>query len=304
MKKIYIKNHPPSHGAGFWIYRGYESAWKSLGYEVEFFDNLEEIRDEGCDIMTTDATANLSNIDILKKANRVYLYVQPTSFPDPWGRHPNFQSLCAQETRDILNAQDNVFQWTFGEVTDYHTLWNNPSTIPLAYDNLNYNKNIDNKVDYDVCFIGGVANNGFNEKISIMVDHLKAFKQEHDKTGIKCGFFVGQNLSHIQEEKVISSSKVCINIHDAYQRELGLDTNERTFKTLGLNGILVSDQVTQLNTLFPDVPTSSDPEQMVSLVKEVMSYSDDKLNKIREKNIENILSNHTYLSRAKYMEKL
>ena len=253
--------------------------------------------------MTTDASVSEDNINIVKNSKKTFLYVQPNTFPEPWGLHPNFQSLCKQSVRNHLNDLENVIQWTYGDITDHHSLWRDPVTIPLAFDHINYGRQKGEDI-FDVCFVGGIANNGFNEKISIMIEHLKAFKEEHDKNSMKCGFFIGQNLSHEQEEKIISRSKVCINIHDAYQRKLGLDTNERTFKTLGLNGALVSDSVDQMSRLFPSVLSSNEPKQMVEHVKSLLSKSNIELQEYKTNNRNNIHSNHTYVSRVEKMEKL
>jgi hypothetical protein len=304
MKKMYIKSHPPQHGAGYWIYRGYASAWEWLGYEVKYFDNLEEIKDDNYHIMTTDGTVSTDNLKILEKAKRVYLYVQPTKFPDPWGKHPNFQSLCPPAVREIINTLGNVYQWTYGDVTDFHNGWNNPTTIKLAFDNINYKNKIDDKYFFDICFIGGLANNGFNEKQQIMIKHFVAFKDASERTGLKCGFFINQNLSHEQEEKILSTSALSLNIHDAYQRELGLDTNERTFKSLGLCGAMISDDIKQLKDTFPDVYTSNDPRKMVENVMEFLSLSKEEIIEHKIKNIGNIQKNHTYINRAMAMEKL
>ena len=104
--------------------------------------------------------------------------------------------------------------------------------------------------------------------------------------------------------KILYNSKVSINIHDAYQRDLGLDTNERTFKALGLTGVLVSDDVTQVKRLFPDVKRTNDPEQMVKIVKEYVNMPDNELSKIKEENRKKVLENHTYASRIKQMMEL
>jgi len=97
---------------------------------------------------------------------------------------------------------------------------------------------------------------------------------------------------------------VCINIHDAHHLTNGFDTNERTFKTLGLNGCLVSDQIgvgketNQITRLFPDVPVASSPQQMVKKVKEILSLSETELKVIKNKNKHHILENHTYIKRV------
>ena len=95
-----------------------------------------------------------------------------------------------------------------------------------------------------------------------------------------------------------------MNIHDVYQRVLGYDTNERTFKSLGLNGSLVSDTVGQLNRLFPEIKTSNDPKHLVDYAKQWLSLGDKKLEEIKEKNRSFILSNHCYTNRVEQLMEL
>jgi spore maturation protein CgeB len=133
-----------------------------------------------------------------------------------------------------------------------------------------------------------------------MISHFAAFKD----SDLKCGIFVGRNLTHEQENKLLYNSKVAINIHDAYQRKLRSDTNERTFKALGLTGVLVSDDEGQLERIFPDVERTNDPKKMVTLVKEYVSMSTEKLNSIKKRNRKNILENHTYINRVQQLLKL
>ena len=123
-------------------------------------------------------------------------------------------------------------------------------------------------------------------------------------SGLKCGFFVNKNLTHKQECDLLANSKITLNIHDAYQRVLGLDTNERTFKSLGLNGLLVSDKVKQLNELFPNVATSLSADELVSITKEILSLSENEIKIIKEENKHNILENHCYINRVKTLMSL
>ena len=290
--RIYIKEH--LHDAGKWIYTGYASAWSKLGFEVEYYRELGAIpQDSDYCVMATDADVSLKTLRILEGANSAYLYVQPTLFPGHWGNHPNFISLCNPETRKHLNEMDNVYKWTFSDLKGYHNEWKNVRTIPLAFDSVNY-KPMPNDILFDICFIGGIANNGFNEKYQIMVDHFSKFKD----SDLNCGFFVNNNLAHWQENTILYNTKIAINIHDAYQRQLGLDTNERTFKSLGLTGFLISDKVTQLENLFPDVPTAATPEEMFELVAE---WVNKDLSEIKEKNREYVSKRHSYITRAESM---
>ena len=118
-------------------------------------------------------------------------------------------------------------------------------------------------------------------------------------SGLECGFFINKNLSHHQECQLLANSKMTLNIHDAYQRTLGLDTNERTFKSLGLNGLLISDTVGQLNNLFPEILTSLDSDELVKHAKHILSLTDDEKRVIKEENKQNILENHCYINRVK-----
>ena len=287
--KIYIKEH--LHDAGKWIYAGYTSAWSKAGFEVERYRDLGSInRDTDYYIMATDADVSLETLPILEGAEATYMFVQPTTFPGHWGRHPNFISHCDPETRKHLNDMDNVYKWTFSDLNKHYNEWKNVKTMPLAYDTINY-KPMSNEVEtipggyppgFDVCFIGGVADNGFNEKHQIMLDHLSIFNGR----GLKCGFFVNSGLAHWQENMVLYNSKIAINIH------------ERTFKSLGLTGCLISDKVAQLENLFPDVPTASSPEEMLQLTTE---WVNKDLSEIKERNREYVSKRHSYIARVESM---
>lgn len=299
-----MKIYCVSYGAhaGKWIYEGYRLAWNDQGYEVCDLADLNSASEEHY-IMTTDSWVNHSNVDLLKKAKKVFLYVQPNKFPSPWGSHPNFICHASDDIIKKINNLDNVILWSFADITqEYYFKWGHKiNTMPLAYDSISYGDfqtNTDNK--YDVCYIGGWANNGFDEKRKIMLDVFSGFKD----SGLKCGFFINKNITHLQELSVISNSKVCLNIHDAYQRTLGLDTNERTFKTLGLNGILVSDKVNQITSLFPDVKTSNNTEEIVENVLYNVNLTEQQRQEIRHINKKQIAENHTYISRVKEFLKL
>lgn len=295
---VYIKEHP--FGAGKWIYRGYEAAWRALGYETRFYSNLLDIKEQDCHIMAIDYDLRApEQVNVLKNAIRSYLFVQPHTFPSPWGRHPNFISQVPRELIPTINDSENIYKWSFADVerTNFYDEWHSVHYVPLAYDSENYRPPIEEEYSFDVCYVGGWANNGFDEKRKIIVNYLSAFKE----SGLRCGFAVNRGISHEQENKILSSSKVALNIHDAYQHSIGMDTNERTFKSLGLCGILVSDSVKCLADLFPSVQQATSPEEMLTLVTHLCSLSDKLLMEQKLKNRKNILENHTYIERVKRM---
>jgi hypothetical protein len=289
---VYIQEH--TAGAGNWIYTGYKHAWESMGYNVVFFkSNINPTGDYY--VMITDSEAP-PHLNLITNSKQCFLYTQPNDFPEPWGTHPNFQCHCPDEVIAKLNDMTNVKKWTFGDCTTepIYTKWKNVNSVPLAFDNIAY-KSIKVDYKYDVCFIGGIADNGFNEKIHIMNNTLGAIS----RTELECGFFINKNLTHTQENYILNASKITINIHDAYQRALGLDTNERTFKSLGVNGMLVSDKITQLDRLFPFVKTSNNNDELVSFIQDLTN--DSTLEAQKEENKKYILSNHTYIHRAQQL---
>ena len=305
--RVYVIDYP-TH-AGSWIYKGYQKAWSALGYDTRPIDALHEMDDihgqqdsnEEYMVMFVDACCTPETLHFIEHSKKAFIFAQPNQFPAPWGHHPNFISLANETMIDALNQMEHVHLWTFGDDASHHVKWKEVHTIPLAFDPVSYQSIVnDNYKQYDICFIGGWANNGFNEKRKIMIEIFSEFM----KTDLKCGFFVEKNLTHEQECSLLYNSRLTLNIHDAYQRILGNDTNERTFKSLGLNGVLVSDTVGQLNRLFPDLPTSLDAKGLVEITQNYLSLTEQELTDIREKNRQDILENHCYTNRVQQLLEL
>jgi hypothetical protein len=296
MQKVYIRHHP--NHAGKWIYKGYYSAWEKLGYNVKYYDRFSDISGEDYYLLCVDSDLTHDAFEYFEKSKKTFLFVRPTFFPKHWGHHENF---CFNKSHDLItrvNELDNIVKWTYCETDNnqYFSKWGDVKTVPLAYDNINYKKE-DKKMEFDVCFVGGWANNGFDEKRKIMISWMRPFMN----SDLKCGFFINRGVSHEFESALIANSKVAINIHDAYQQELGLDTNERTFKSLGLNGLLVSDSINQIKKYFPDVPVTDTPEKMLNTVLNYVKMEENDRSRIRQKNIDFISQNHTYVNRVEQL---
>jgi len=122
-----------------------------------------------------------------------------------------------------------------------------------------------------------------------------------NNSGLKCAFAVGRNLNHEQENDILLRSKVALNIHDAYQRSLGLDTNERTFKSLGCTGILISDDIQQAKDLFYFSFFSNDLQKSVEEAKKICSLNNNDLIHIKKHNQKIILTKHTYINRIEQL---
>ena len=294
MPKVYVVEYPAF--AGKWIYEGFAKAWQHLGFEVVRYENSPPTQIDGeYYIMATDASLSLAHENVISNSMGTFVFAQPETFPHPWGRHPNFICNAHHDVVAMLNEKSTAHMWSWLDDQKFHTQWSDVTTMPLAFDNLSYQQIKDEKYAIlDVCYIGGWANNGFDEKRKIMNETFSAFKG----SGLKCGFFINKNVNHEQETKLIFNSKVALNVHDAYQRQLGLDTNERTFKGLGLNGILVSDEISQIGRLFPETKMSSDPKAMVEIVSEYCEMHSDDREQIKLKNRQLIEEQHTYVRRV------
>jgi len=311
--KIYISDFEKH--AGKWIYQGYQKAWASLGFEVIKCDTSaypkyilpepQPAPGEEYMVMLTEYDAQLMHdasgirsIDLIANSTKTFLFVQPSRYPEPWAQHPNFTTCLNIQLSSMIKQMDNVYPWTFADAGayDFYPRWEDKiNTVPLAFDSIGYTPTeVEKYKQFDISFVGGWADNGFDEKRKIMMKTFAAFKD----SGLKCGFFINKNLSHQQECDLLANSKMTINVHDAYQRTLGTDTNERTYKSLGLNGLMISDTVKQLNDIFPSVRTTLEPSEMVTIAKEILSLPESEFDNIKEVNRENILKNHCYINRA------
>lgn len=301
--KIYIKNHP--HNAGYWIYNlGYKSAWEAKGLTPVLFNKLSDIPKDETDyyVMALDSDIeSSSSLEILAKAKRGWLYVQPTYYPGKWGKSPFYLTSCSSSVRGILGKINHLRLWSYLSTNQSEQIfagWDNQVfNVPLAFDDINYLpliKPVKTKYVYDVCYIGGRANNGFDEKFQLMQKVFAAF----ETSGLNTGFFIDRSLTLEDETNLLFHSGVGLNVHDVFQQLYGFDTNERTFKTLGLNGALVSDSVKQLQTLFPNVVTSNDPSLVYNHVKEFLQLTTKEKNDFKQKNKQEMIENHTYKNRV------
>ena len=298
--KIYVPYH--SGGAGSWIYEGYFGAWNFLGYDVEYYNSILDIdTPEEYMVMAVEGALNHSDREtrnILGKAKEVFMFVQPHKFPEPWGMHPNFISMAPDDFVEFVNSTDNIHLWSFADTSNvnFWDKWKTVNYVPLAFDSVNYIEEVDEDFKYDICYVGGTANNGFDEKRKIMSEYFSAL----ENLNIKMGIFINCNISRQEESTLLCSSKISLNIHDRYQHVLGLDCNERTFKSLGLNGFLISDKVKILDGLNLKIPQANSPEEMCTLVTKYLDLEKSSFCDIKTKNKERIIKDHTYVERVKY----
>ena len=92
--KLYIQK-TSVQGAWMWINEGYRKAWLHAGFDVhEYTDILQIDTTEEFNLMAWeyDIRNRDAAIEVISKANKAFIFVQPNTFPEPWGRHPNWVS--------------------------------------------------------------------------------------------------------------------------------------------------------------------------------------------------------------------
>ena len=278
------------------------------GFDADYFNSLSELESEKDFIMMVFdwdlAEKSEKSLKIMEASQKTMLFVQPNNFPEPWCRHPNFMSCLDQKYIDKLNNIPNIRKWTFVEQRDsrFYDLWRgNIQTINLAYDSINYEKVKKEEVasPYDLCYVGSWANNGFDEKKKILMEYFKALKE----SGLKCGIFINKGLTLEQESNLLANTKVGLNIHDNHARILKFDTNERTFKTLGLTGMMASDNQSVISRMFSEIDVCSN-DSIGGLIDGIRGYLElpvRRIEDIKKRNRDYIMENHTYIKRVEEM---
>jgi spore maturation protein CgeB len=108
-------------------------------------------------------------------------------------------------------------------------------------------------------------------------------------------------MNLIDEAKVYSSSKICINIHEDYQKEYGGDCNERTFKIPLCEGFEITDDVACIRKYFESGKEIIIAENKTDWFEKIDYYINNPEKKlpIIKSGKERVLKDHTYHNRAR-----
>ena len=117
--------------AGKWIYKGYQNAFRELGYDVVPYSNFDQIdkNDKDFLLLTTDfffeGDINSRHevdhaYDIVSRSHKTFMHVQPHEYPMPWGGHLNYISEVKHTDVEKLNEIDNLKLWTFSDGLEHY----------------------------------------------------------------------------------------------------------------------------------------------------------------------------------------
>ena len=102
------------------------------------------------------------------------------------------------------------------------------------------------------------------------------------------------------EATIYKSSKVCVNLHEDYQKESGGDCNERAFKIPAYGGFQISDDVACLRKYFKDgeeIIIAKDKNDWYEKVEYYINNPEERA-KIARAGYDRVLRDHTYHNRV------
>lgn len=111
---------------------------------------------------------------------------------------------------------------------------------------------------------------------------------------------VKPKLKTEDEYAIYASSKLCVNLHEDYQRRYGGDCNERTFKIPASGCLEISDDVSCVSKYFKDgehIILAHDKDDWFTKIKFYME-NPVKAQKIARAGKRHVLAHHTYHNRS------
>ncbi len=108
------------------------------------------------------------------------------------------------------------------------------------------------------------------------------------------------------ERKIYSSATISINIHENYQRQLGGDCNERTFKIPICSGFEITDDVRCIRKYFKEgeeIVIATNQKDWFDKIEHYLRHPDDRL-KIIEAGYRRVKRDHTYKNRVSELIRL
>ncbi len=327
--------------AGRTIVNGYKHAFEDLGHSFRFLtpddDQKRTFEEFQPDIFFTGIgplTFRYLDLEILakakKKGTRVFVNTPFWHSPLSKSRINEVPSLSQnKEWIELIKSgkfgdlyyniceQGDDRMSGFEETTGYKH-----QTVLLAADKTLLYPEFDQKFHADISYIGTYLPDKrkfFKEYVFPLRDSydVRLYGQDWTFWDRQLGFVqkVGQyfNLPMLRslqkpkllledERKIYSSSKVCINIHEEYQKRYG-DINERTFKILCAGGLEVVDNVPTLNKYFEDgkqIVIAKSKSEWFERIEYFISHPDEA-KRIGEAGRKRVLEKHTYHQRVEQL---
>ena len=327
------------------IYYGYKNAIEDLGHKFFTFssrNNLEKFLEENCiDIFLTSSHfyyLKYLNLNTLKKYRNkgMVLFTKIDFWNSP------LSSLRINEAKSLKDDARTVQLIKDGLLGDvfFHVVEQSDErmagfeketgykyyTIPLAADKMTMECKFSKDFIADISYIGTYLPSKrkfFKDCVSPLKNKydLRLYGQDWTLQNRLMGciqkfgqYYCLPYLSSIQkpklqledEAKIYSSSRICINVHEDYQKNYGGDCNERTFKIPLCGGFEITDDVACIHKYFKDskeIVIAKNRDDWFEKIDFYMNNPDKKL-AIIEAGRERVLKDHTYHKRIEQIIKI
>lgn len=322
------------------IFNGYKNAFTDLGHSFYAYtadhDLSQFLKSYKIDIFITASHyyyQKYLDLKLLKKYRKKGLVVFTKI--DFW--NSPLSKIRINEAPSLKDEHKKIEQIKNGDLGDifFHTVEQDDErmngfqqatgkqfvTIPLACDINTIYPDFSSAFTSDIAYIGTnlpEKRKFFKETIYPLMNslHVKLYGQDwtwHDKAlGLVQKFGQLHNIPIIKniqkpklllsdERKIYNSSKICVNVHEEYQKKFGGDCNERTFKIPAAEGFEIVDRVKCITNYFVEGKEIIIADNKSDWLEKIHYYlkNPDKKNAIIKQGRKKVLAKHTYHHRAK-----
>jgi len=324
------------------IYNGFKNAFQDLGFSFFTLTSKDNLRDiliktNPHIFITCSHNYYLKFLDLpflmkFRKHNKMVMFTKIDFWNSPFSK---FRINEAKSLKDEKDKVDMIKNGLLGDIF-FHVVDQKDKrmkgfskttgkifhTIPLAADKTLMFPNYDQKFKADISYIGTnlpQKKNYFKELLFPLSKKYKLNIYGQDWTIIdkSLGWIqrIGQyfnnsflkgiqkpKLSLEDEGKIYSSTKICVNIHENYQRKFGGDINERFFKILACKAFQITDYVRWIDQNFnsDEVVYAKTKKEWFEKIDYYMKHPEER-KKIAEKGYKKVIKKHTYHNRVKQM---
>jgi len=322
------------------IYNGYKNVFEDLGYEFKTLtndDNQKEIFEKFNPhiFMTGIGPLHLKYLDMnivkIQKKNGMKVFVMTPFWKSPFSKlrfneNPSLSSnkklieiIISGSFGDIyynMCEQGDPRMEGFEETTGYKI-----HTILLAADKTLANVQFNEKFQSDIVFIGSYLHGRreFMKKYILPLRKKYNFKlycqdlyfyQRISNLIMKAGqyfnipyirSFKKNDVTFEEEQQILRSACICLNIHEDFAKKFGMDFNDRTFKIPLFGGFEITDNVAAIKKYLIDgkeIIIANDGEDMLEKIDYYLKNPEKRI-PIIEAGRKKVLAEHTYHNRVK-----
>lgn len=339
MKVLYHIPSPHTITAGRVYLEGFKNAFLDLGHDFSLLTSddsqKEKLIDFKPDIILTglnDYSLKYLDLSLLKiaKKNGAKVFVNTPFWQSP------FSKLRINEVPSLKDNSEHIRLIRSGDYGDvYYNIGEQGdprmegfesatgykhNTLPLAADKTFFEEKFSSKFAADISFIGTYLPG----RREFMKKHVFPLRKKY-KVNLYCQDMtfvdrslnfaqkVGQyfnipvlksfkknNVTFKQERQIFSSSTISLNIHEDYQREFGMDCNDRTFKVPLYGGFEIVDNVACIKNYFDARKELVVAENSKDWFEKIDYYikNPEKRLPIIEAGRKRVLKEHTYHNRV------